>query len=55
MNFVICFIVDIDECADGTHTCTALQQCLNIAGGFECINISKSAYLILQVIKVYLY
>ena len=28
--------VDIDECADNKHNCTATATCRNTVGGFEC-------------------
>ena len=28
--------VDIDECANFTHGCVGLAQCLNTDGGYEC-------------------
>ena len=29
--------VDVDECADGTHTCQGSETCDNVDGTFECI------------------
>ena len=31
-------ISDVDECATNTHTCTAGQICVNVYGGFRCLD-----------------
>lgn len=31
------FIVDIDECALGGHTCHAAQECENVIGSYRCV------------------
>lgn len=30
------FQIDIDECAEGTHSCAGHTQCLNTIGSYEC-------------------
>jgi len=37
----MCCVVDIDECVEGTHTCQALQRCVNMEGSFSCEGISR--------------
>ncbi|TSK13190.1 Fibulin-1 [Bagarius yarrelli] len=35
---------DIDECATGTHNCSASQSCFNILGGFRCLSFECPPY-----------
>ena len=34
------FILDIDECADGTDDCEEGTTCVNTEGGFMCVGMS---------------
>lgn len=34
---------DIDECAAGSHTCSAFESCFNIQGGFRCLSFACPA------------
>lgn len=36
--------VDVDECADNSHDCTASTKCVNRIGSFECIGKSGLSY-----------
>lgn len=31
--------LDIDECENRMHTCTADQVCVNTYGGFQCVRV----------------
>lgn len=31
---------DIDECATGSHNCSASESCFNVQGGFRCLSFS---------------
>lgn len=34
---IVCFLVDIDECAEGKHYCRENTMCVNTPGSFMCI------------------
>lgn len=36
------YIVDIDECKDGSHRCSTEQSCLNTYGTYQCAERSRS-------------
>ena len=39
MSFPLCFfLLDIDECAIGTHNCSTAETCYNIQGSFRCLS-----------------
>lgn len=39
MMFLLC--VDVNECESGTHQCTEGQSCVNIQGGYQCVDSNR--------------
>nr|XP_042899317.1 hemicentin-1-like isoform X2 [Parasteatoda tepidariorum] len=36
--------IDINECEDGTFSCSVEQECKNTIGGYECINVCSEGF-----------
>jgi len=40
MDILVCYAIisDVDECARNTDSCTDTQICINVYGGFYCLD-----------------
>lgn len=36
--WVFFFVLDVNECEVGNHTCNVQQTCFNVQGGFKCLD-----------------
>ena len=43
LNF--CLALDVNECSNGEHTCTGMEDCVNTKGSFQCVNNTCPKYM----------